>query len=111
MIACNADGAVVIVISIFVVMRNGHQRGKKEEQCKQCGKSMVYVHGASVSHEHRLNGVARYVKYFKQTHRTVLLTAISFFKKSSRFCPFFSSIFMWLRLKLFLVRDDEIVRR
>jgi hypothetical protein len=34
MIACNADGAVVIVISIFVVMRNGYQRGKKEEQCK-----------------------------------------------------------------------------
>ena len=78
MIACNADGAVVIVISIFVVMRNGHQRGKKEEQCKQCGKSMVYVHGASVSHEHRLNGVVRHVKYFKQKHRTFIITLPAF---------------------------------
>jgi hypothetical protein len=79
MIACNADGAVVIVISIFVVMRNGHQRGKKEEQCKQCGKSMVYVHGASVSHEHRLSGVAGDIKYLLyKTHRNFFLTAISF---------------------------------
>lgn len=32
MIVCNTDGAVVIVGSILVVMRNSHQRGKKEEQ-------------------------------------------------------------------------------
>jgi hypothetical protein len=64
MIACNTDGAVVIISRIFMVVRYCHDGGKEEQQCKQRGKSMVYVHGASVSHEHRLSGVARYVKYF-----------------------------------------------
>ncbi len=45
MIACNTDGTFVIVSSIFMVMRNGHHRGKKEEQYEKNSKVFVAAHG------------------------------------------------------------------
>lgn len=54
MIACNTDGTVVIVSSIFTVMRNGHHRGKKEVQYEKKSKAFVAAHGSSLKHRHRL---------------------------------------------------------
>jgi len=54
MIACNADGAVVIVGRVFMVMRNCHEGGKKEEQYKEKCKTFVVAHGYSFKHEHKL---------------------------------------------------------
>jgi hypothetical protein len=53
MIACNTDVTVVIVSSIFMVMRNGH-RGKKEVQYEKKSKAFVAAHGSSLKHRHRL---------------------------------------------------------
>ncbi len=38
----------MIVSSIFMVMRNGHHRGKKEEQYEKKSKAFVTVHGSSL---------------------------------------------------------------
>ncbi len=54
MITSNTDGAVVSVSSIFMVMRNGHHRGEKEEQYEIKSKLFVAAHGSSFIHEHRL---------------------------------------------------------
>jgi hypothetical protein len=62
MVACNTDGTVVIVGSILMVVRNSHQRGKKEEQYKKTCKSPVTAYGASFEHKHRLAFAGQLVK-------------------------------------------------
>jgi len=62
--ACNTDGAVVVVIHVLVEMGHSHERGKKEQQYKQCGKSIVPGYGATFKHERRLIRMAELVKLF-----------------------------------------------
>ncbi len=54
MIDRNTDGAVVIGKSIIMMMRNSHQRGKKEEQYKKNCKASVTAQGSSFKHKYRL---------------------------------------------------------
>lgn len=61
MIAGNADGAVMIIGSIFMVVRNSHERGKKEEQYEQDCKAFVVAYVSSFKHDHRLTFAGKIV--------------------------------------------------
>ena len=87
MVACNTDGTVVIVGSILIVVRNSHQRGKKEEQYKKNCKSPVTAYGASFEHKHRLAFAGQLVKRsfaFVPTRSEALFFALLDSQKNKR---------------------------
>jgi len=50
MMACKADGAVMVIGRVIMVMGHSHESGKEEQHDKKCCKSIAASHVVMFTH-------------------------------------------------------------
>ena len=60
--AYQADGAVVVVGRVLMMMGRGHDGGRQKKRYEEDDKTSVEVYVAPFTHERRINSVDKFVK-------------------------------------------------